>query len=70
MPSQLPIPISQLLSGHFGTLAETPDAVEKLRAFVLELAEVPGRKAFEHLMTVLTMEAERLEREQWPSMKR
>jgi type I restriction enzyme S subunit len=38
MPSNLPTSSSQLLSYHFATLAETPDAVAKLRNFILSLA--------------------------------
>lgn len=38
MSSQLPTPISYLLSDHFDTLVETPEAVVKLRHLVVELA--------------------------------
>ena len=42
MVSQPSTPNSQLLQQHFDTLAETPEAVAKLRRFILDLA-VHGR---------------------------
>jgi len=38
MAAQLSTLNSQLLHQHFDTLAETPEAVAKLRGFVLDLA--------------------------------